>query len=77
MHEQRLSAKNSSSSSMTTFDSLNFGMHANVANVTNVPSRNSTGFGNSNRGGNTMRGTNFMNKGGRGRGRASNRHIYC
>ena len=69
MHKLRLSIKNSSSSSsMATFDSLNFGMHAHVANIANVPAQNSTGFGNSSRGGNTMRGTSYMNRGGRGRG---------
>ena len=65
MHEQRLFVKNSlSSSSMHTFDSLNSGMHAHIANIANVPIQNSTDFGNSSKGGNTMRGTSYMNRGG-------------
>ena len=70
MHEQWLSVKNSSLSA----SSLNLVMHANVASSN---SQNNTGFGDSNRGGYSVRGNNFMNRGGRGWGRASNRRIYC
>jgi len=69
MHEQRLSVKNLISAS-----SLNSVMHANVASSN---SQNNTGFGESNRGGYLVGGNNFMNRGGRGRGRASNRQFFC
>ena len=69
MHEHRLSVKNPSLS----VSSLNSVMHANVVSS---HSQNNTGFGDSNRGGYSVRGNNYMNREGRGRGRASNRRIY-
>ena len=72
MHEQRLSVKNSPNFAVN-FDSVS-SMHVNVALV--LTTQNNS-LGNNNRGGYSHRGSGFINRGGRGRGRASNKRVYC